>query len=53
MAKEILGMQLATLHNLGFYLKLMKDIREAIRNNNFMKFKKDFLSKYLSNKFRN
>lgn len=53
MAKEILGMQLASIHNLGLYLKLMKDIREAIRNNNFVEFKKDFLSKYLSNKFRN
>jgi queuine tRNA-ribosyltransferase len=52
-AKEILGMQLATIHNLGFYLKLMKDIRNAIRENNFMSFKNEFLTKYLSNKLKN
>jgi queuine tRNA-ribosyltransferase len=51
-AKEILGMQLATIHNLGFYLKLMKDIRSSIRENNFLNFKNDFLTKYLSNKFK-
>ncbi len=52
-AKEILGMQLATIHNLGFYLNLMKDIRNAIRENNFLNFKNEFLTKYLSNKFKN
>ena len=51
-SKEILGMQLATIHNLGFYLKLMKDIRNAIRENNFLNFKNEFLQKYLSNKFK-
>ncbi|HEV7986605.1 MAG TPA: tRNA-guanine transglycosylase, partial [Steroidobacteraceae bacterium] len=28
--REILGVRLATLHNLHFYLKLMQDIRGAI-----------------------
>ncbi|MDD5361110.1 MAG: tRNA guanosine(34) transglycosylase Tgt [Ignavibacteria bacterium] len=46
MTKEILGMQLASIHNLGFYLKLMKDIREAIKENRFTEFKKTFLSNY-------
>ncbi|MFA5011446.1 MAG: tRNA guanosine(34) transglycosylase Tgt [Ignavibacteria bacterium] len=50
MAKEILGAQLASLHNLGFYLKLMKDIRMAISINRFKEFKQTFLLKYNSNK---
>jgi len=48
-ANEILGVQLATIHNVGFYLNLMKNIREAILNNSFKRFKKEFLNKYLSN----
>ena len=32
-SKEILGYQLATIHNLGFYANLMKNIREAIKEN--------------------
>ncbi|MDQ3022647.1 MAG: tRNA guanosine(34) transglycosylase Tgt [Bacteroidota bacterium] len=48
-ANEILGVQLATIHNLGFYLSLMKNIREAINNNSFLEFKNNFLEKYLSN----
>lgn len=50
MAKEILGAQLASIHNIGFYLKLMKDIREAIKQNRFKDFKETFLLKYNSNK---
>jgi queuine tRNA-ribosyltransferase len=52
MSKEILGMQLATIHNLGFYLKLMENIRNSIKEDNFINFKKDFLNKYLSKKFK-
>jgi queuine tRNA-ribosyltransferase len=48
-ANEILGVQLATIHNLGFYLNLMKNIREAINSNSFKEFKKEFLGKYLCN----
>ena len=51
-SNEILGMQLATIHNLGFYLKLMKEIRKAIKENKFSEFKQDFLNKYLSKKFK-
>jgi len=28
---EILGLRLATVHNLEFYLQLMQDIRKAIK----------------------
>jgi queuine tRNA-ribosyltransferase len=52
MSNEILGFQLATIHNIGFYLKLMKDMRKAIEENKFLKFKKKFLEKYLSKKIK-
>jgi len=50
MAKEMLGAQLASIHNIGFYLKLMRDIRKAIKENRFLNFKQTFLTKYNSNK---
>jgi queuine tRNA-ribosyltransferase len=34
-AKEILALQLATIHNLGFYLWLMRESRSAILNGKF------------------
>jgi queuine tRNA-ribosyltransferase len=43
---EMLAAQLATIHNLRFYLKLMEDSREAIRENRFLEYKKEFLEKY-------
>ena len=49
-AGEILGMQLATIHNIGFYLQLMSNIRNSIKNGNFKEFKKLFLEKYTSKK---
>jgi queuine tRNA-ribosyltransferase len=47
-ANEMLGAQLATIHNLGFYVKLMNDMRTAVKENSFLNFKKNFLEKYLS-----
>jgi queuine tRNA-ribosyltransferase len=43
---EILGLRLLSLHNVAFYAKLMKNIREAIRDDRFSDFKNAFLSKY-------
>ncbi|MFH0762660.1 MAG: tRNA guanosine(34) transglycosylase Tgt [Candidatus Omnitrophota bacterium] len=43
---EILGLRLVSLHNIYFYLELMRNIREAIREDKFSEFKKEFLSKY-------
>jgi queuine tRNA-ribosyltransferase len=48
MSKEIMALQLASIHNTGFYLRLMKNIREAIKENRFLKFKKEFIEKYTS-----
>lgn len=47
-AKEILGVQLVTYHNIYWYNNFMRRIREAIANDNFLSFKKDFLSQYRS-----
>jgi queuine tRNA-ribosyltransferase len=43
---EILGLRLVSLHNVYFYLRLMSRIREAIRADRFVEFKKEFLNKY-------
>jgi len=43
---ESLGGQLLTIHNIYFYLKLMRDMRKAIKNNKLSLFAKDFLLKY-------
>ena len=42
---EILGSRLNTLHNLHYYLQLMKSMREAIKNNMFEEFRKNFYAK--------
>lgn len=47
-SNEILGSQLASIHNTGFYLNLMKNIREAIEENRFYEFKNNFIDKYKS-----
>ncbi len=44
--EEILGLRLVSLHNIHFYLELMRKIREAIREDRFGEFKKRFLGKY-------
>jgi len=46
MAKEILGLRLATLHNLHFMLNLMRKIREAILAGTFSALEKEFLANY-------
>lgn len=43
---EILGARLTSLHNIHFYLELMYKIRDAISEDRFAEFKKEFLSKY-------
>lgn len=43
---EILGMRLATIHNLYFLLDMMKNIRESIKGDYFLEYKNDFYKKY-------
>ncbi len=45
---EILGLYMTSYHNVYFYLKLMKNVRQAIADGRFDEFQKDFLSCYNS-----
>jgi queuine tRNA-ribosyltransferase len=45
-AEEILGLRLITLHNLHFYLDLLRRARERIEKGSFENFRKDFVSNY-------
>ena len=42
MAGEMLGARLATLHNLHFYLNLMREFREALEAGSFAAFARQF-----------
>ncbi len=44
-AGEVLALRLGTIHNVFFYLDLMRKIRASIDEGRFPEFKKDFLSK--------
>ncbi|WP_071027308.1 tRNA guanosine(34) transglycosylase Tgt [Peptoniphilus raoultii] len=43
---EILGMRLATIHNLYFLINMMKNIRKSIKEDYFLEYKNDFYKKY-------
>ncbi|HZJ85630.1 MAG TPA: tRNA guanosine(34) transglycosylase Tgt [Erysipelotrichaceae bacterium] len=43
---EGLGLRLASLHNLRFLIKLMEDVRLAIREDRFLDFKNDYFEKF-------
>lgn len=45
-ANEILGQRLATYHNLWFLINLMNEARQAIKENRFKEFKKEFIDNY-------
>jgi queuine tRNA-ribosyltransferase len=45
-AKEILALRLATIHNLHFLLEIMRRIRQAIFDGNFTAYKEEFLTTY-------
>lgn len=50
-ADEALGGRLLSIHNIRFLIKLTEDIRESIKNDKFMEFKKKFMHQYkLKNK---
>jgi queuine tRNA-ribosyltransferase len=50
--REILGLQLASLHNLAFYLQLARDARNAIFKDEFAGWKDSFLRRYLQNRVK-
>lgn len=45
-ARELLGYRLLTLHNLTFYLALMRQMREAVASGDFGSFRSRFLARY-------
>ena len=45
-AKEVLGLRLASVHNLHFILRLMEGIRQAILDNRFESFRRHFHETY-------
>ncbi len=45
-AQEILGLRLITLHNLHFYLELMRRTRSAIEEGKFAEFRRNFVTNY-------
>ncbi len=48
-AKEMLGLRLLVLHNLYFYNKMMEEIRQAIEQDRFLKYKKEKIEKMEGN----
>ncbi len=46
-AEEILGLRLVTLHNLHFYLNLVRTARQAILDGSFADFRRDFVGGYI------
>ncbi len=44
-SKEILGKQIASIHNLGFYIELIKKAREHIKKGDFQNWKNTILKK--------
>ena len=45
-AEEILGLRLLSIHNLHFYLDLMKRVRATIEDGSFPEFRNRFVSGY-------
>ena len=45
-AEEILGLRLITIHNLHFYLNLMKQIRDSLEAGTFSEFRERFVANY-------
>ncbi|MEX0602483.1 MAG: tRNA guanosine(34) transglycosylase Tgt, partial [Bacteroidota bacterium] len=45
LAKEVLALQLATLHNLSYYLWLLREARQAILERRFREWKHETLQR--------
>lgn len=45
-AKEILGLQIASIHNLAFYINIVTKAREQIMNGNFIQWKNEMSAKW-------
>lgn len=49
-ADESFGLRLTSIHNTYFLLQLMRDVRQAIRDDNLLEFREDFFERYGYNK---
>ena len=47
-ANETLGQRLLSIHNLRFLIKIMENIRVSIKEDRFLKYKKEFIQRYTS-----
>jgi queuine tRNA-ribosyltransferase len=47
-SNEMFGARLLSIHNIHFTMKLMAKIRESIKNDKFLEFKREFLLTYYS-----
>lgn len=47
--EEMLGPQLVSIHNVYFFVQFVRQIREAVRGNRFLEFKKNFIERFDSN----
>lgn len=45
-ANETFGARLLSIHNIRFLVKMMEEIRESIKNDTFLEYKKEFIDKY-------
>lgn len=50
---EMLGGRLLSIHNIRFLVKLVEEIREAIKEDRFLDYKRNFINKYNENKKQN
>ncbi len=48
-AGEVLALRLGTIHNVSFYLNVMRNVRASIGQGRFKDFKKEFLAKRENN----
>ncbi len=49
-ANETFGARLLSIHNIRFLIKLTEDLRVAIKNNNILEYREEFIYKYTKNK---
>ncbi len=45
-SKESLGGRLLSIHNIRFLIKLTEELREAIKNNNILEYREEFIKNY-------
>ena len=49
-ADETFGQRLLSIHNLRFLIKICENIRESIKEDRFLSYKEEFISRYIKNK---